>query len=103
MDRLSAFHIGSVREVTGGRLISSFSLDYPHKWLGRLKDVGCTTVEDRKYEFVLLSLTVGIWFSMVAWQIYEQNLRLSYEYIKCSPTIGIETRVKCLYIKRAEK
>ena len=58
MDRLSAFHIGSVREATGGKLISSFSLEYPQEWLGRLKDVGCTTVEDKKYEFVLLSLTV---------------------------------------------
>ena len=55
MDRLSAFHIGSVREATGGKLISSFSLEYPQEWLGRLKDVGCTTVEDKKYEFVLLS------------------------------------------------
>ena len=58
MDRLSAFHIDSVREATGGKLISSFSLEYPHEWLGRLKDVGCTTMEDRRYEFVLLSLTV---------------------------------------------
>ena len=52
MDRLSAFHIGSVREATGGKLISSFSLEYPQEWLGRLKDVGGTTVEDKKYEFV---------------------------------------------------
>ena len=56
MDRLSVFHIGSVREATGGKLISSFTMKYSNEWLGRLKDVGCTTVEDRKYESILLTL-----------------------------------------------
>ena len=56
MDRLSAFHIGSVREATGGKLISSFTLKYPNEWLGRLKDIGYTTVEDRRYESILLTL-----------------------------------------------
>ena len=48
-ERLSVFHIGSVRSVTGGQLISSFSLQYPQQWLGRLRDIKSTSIEGTRY------------------------------------------------------
>ena len=49
VDRLSAFHIGSVIDVTGGQLISSLSLRYPSTWLGKLRNIRQTAIEGRRY------------------------------------------------------
>ena len=48
VDRLSSFHIGSVRDATGGQLISSFSLHYPPQWLGRLKNINSISFEGKR-------------------------------------------------------
>ncbi len=49
-ERLASFHVGSVRDVTGAQLISSFSPPgCLGNWLGRLRDIRSVNVGDKGY------------------------------------------------------
>ena len=49
IDRLSAVNIGPVRDLTGGRLISSLTTGLSPSYLGRLGAVRHTSVHGKKY------------------------------------------------------
>lgn len=49
VDRLSSQHISSVREVCGGKIISTLSFPLSSDSLGCLKDVRTVTVQGEEY------------------------------------------------------
>ena len=48
VDRLSSVYIGAVTVVTGGKVISSFSVGYPSNWLGALTNITPMVIKDRR-------------------------------------------------------
>lgn len=47
-EQLSAYHIDSVRDVTGGKMINSASSQPDASWLGCLKDARIVTLVHKK-------------------------------------------------------
>lgn len=49
LDRLSSVYIGAVKDVTGGEIISSFSLSYPPDCMGALTRITPKVIKDRRF------------------------------------------------------
>ena len=49
LDRLSSVYMNAVKNVTGGEVISSFSLNYPSSWWGALNSITPMVIQDKRY------------------------------------------------------